>query len=129
MRKFLTAMNDFFSVNLIFIETDKPYTELEQYLDEQCRQTSDSYKSMMYYIILNNKIIMNMTGLPEEVVQQIYKIQPEKKDGIYILTQMDGGIHFHRKNLFEEIPHLNLAGENHLHFLRLMYAYVFLEKL
>lgn len=128
MSQCIRVLNEFFSINLVFIDTNEAYTEFENYLESQCKKTEDSYISHMYYVQVNKKILINTTGLPLNILEKIQENQPDQRDGFYIITHTDEGIYIKRKNILEKIDFIYKTPGEYTNTIRICLAHIFLSK-
>jgi hypothetical protein len=124
---FKQVVNEFFGVNLICVE--KTVSDIELFLESQKQQTQSTTTSQFYFVEVGNKIVINNTGQPDEIVKDIHQNQPDKADGIFYISVKDEHIHIKRKNLFD-LDHLVFPSkESEVNFQKIILAYVFLEYL
>jgi lipopolysaccharide biosynthesis glycosyltransferase len=122
---FISVLNDFFSVSCIFVTKD--VSEVEQYIKSHLVQTQKTEPSQMYFIVMNGKIILNNTTQPDNIVAHIFTHQPNKLDGIYMISYENTNLRIVRKNLFEMDIGLFVSSDSKNNFIKLVSAYIFLE--
>jgi hypothetical protein len=127
IKMLIKTANEVLSLNLLFLHKDEYSLEFYDFLKNQSESTIDTYVSYKYYVIINNNIIDNDTGIPDEGIEHIVKNQLDKQDGVFILTFMDDSIHINRKNIFEKIKRIDVNDNLEADFRKYSIAHALLS--
>ena len=127
MKEFITILNDIFSVNVLFIDSNEQTHTSKKFIEFHCESTPDRYKSEEFYVVFGGKVIYNKSSIQDISLKEIVLNNKEKEDGIYIVSISDSDLYIYRKNLFEKVKYLGIVEEKRDHLIQLLHAYVFLE--